>query len=598
MFNFIKGILNNLFPQHELAKLYYLFALMLLVGFLETLGLASIAPFLGIVTDPSLIDKHSLIHSVYSKFEFREPRNFIAFLGVIFLIMMILNSVINIILGWRINIFVQYTTARLSQERFKQYMFMPYTFYLDTHSSEISKNILNEVSRAVELVIYPLLIALSKFSVSILIAGMLILIDPILALTCFGTFFIYYLVIYNFLKKKVVILGSAISEDISLRFKIISESIAGIKHIKLENREEEYISLFKKPSESFAKHIVSNQLKATLPKGVIEILSYGLITSMIIYLSLEVPSAGKRVSLIALYGFSAYRLIPALHLAYESLIQARFNFSALEDLSSQLSKKHKNFDFKSDEDQLDFSSNVKLTDVSYCYPSSKINAVENISLEITPGSRIGIVGVSGSGKSTLVDVILGLLKISSGEIKVGTVKLSPENIISWQKQISYVPQDIFLFDGSIEQNIAFTFNTEPIERDRLARAIQLSMLTDFVSALPNKESTFIGERGVKISGGQRQRIGIARALYKRSNVIILDEATSAIDVINERKITQSFEELQAKHSIITITHRISVLKNCDIIYSMKEGKIISSGSFNYLWKNCPYFQNLSNLSQS
>jgi ABC-type bacteriocin/lantibiotic exporter with double-glycine peptidase domain len=191
---------------------------------------------------------------------------------------------------------------------------------------------------------------------------------------------------------------------------------------------------------------------------------------------------------------------------------------------------------------------------------------------------------------------VGLVESISGGISVGKVKLCPENIPHWQEYISYVPQNIFLFDGSIEQNIAFEFGSEIIDRERVAKAIQLSALTDFVSSLPNKTNTLIGERGVKLSGGQRQRIGIARALYKKSKIIIMDEATNAIDLFNESKIIQSLETLQDRPTIISITHRISVLKNCKVIYVMKEGRLVSSGSFEYLLKNCQDFGNLSNIS--
>jgi len=597
LFKFKTVFINNLFSGKDLIKVYYLFALIITVSILELFGLASIAPFLGLVTDPDLVNKHSLIHFVYSTLGFDAPKYFIAFLGSIFLVSMITSSILSVLLSWKINIFVQNTTARLSQALFRHYVFMPYSFHLDTHSSVISKNILNEVARAVELVVYPFLIALSKICLSIFITVLLILVDPILALLCCFTFSVYYLLTFGLLKNKVDILGKGIAKAISLRFKVVSESIAGIKELKLEGKEEEYISFFKKPSQDFAELIVSSQLRATLPKVVIEVLSFGLITIIIIYLSINVPSSGKRVSLIALYGFSAYRLIPALHIAYESLIQVRFNFSALENLSKQLYEKHKKHGVEVHKDEMDFSKIVKLTDVSYRYPGAKVNAVENISLEFGPADHIGLVGESGSGKSTLIDVLLGLLELSSGEMSLGKVKLCPENISRWQECISYVPQNIFLFDGSIEQNIAFEFGSERIDRERVSRAIQLSALTDFVSSLPNRESSLIGERGVKLSGGQRQRIGIARALYKKSNIIILDEATSAIDSVSESKVTQSLETLQDRPTIITITHRISVLKNCNVIYVMRDGQFISSGSFEYLLKNCQYFRNLSNLLQ-
>jgi len=599
--DFKKNVVDILFPGRELSKVYYLFALMLIVGILEVFGLASIAPFLGIVTEPELINRHSLIHSLYATLEFSEPKHLIAFLGAVFLVVMVMTSVLNIFLGWQINIFVQNTTARLSQALLRCYFSKSYSFFLETHSSIISKNVLSEVPRAVERVIYPFLIALSKISLSAFISALLLLVDPVLAFICFSTFSIYYLLVFRYFKKQVDAFGNAVAQAIALRFKIVSESIGGIREIKLESKEEEYISLFKQPSERFADLIVSSQLRATLPKAIIEALSYSLITLVIIYLSVNVPNSGARVSLIALYGFSAYRLIPAIHLAYENLVEVRFNFTALITLSKQLqearreidSKHHKNeVDVERNHTEIDASNVIRFTSVSYSYPTAQTKALDNVCLEFSPGTHIGLVGESGSGKSTLINILLGLLDRSSGEITVGNVELYPNNFGCWQGQIAYVPQSIFLFDGSIAQNISFELNSKSVDKERLSNVIYMSSLAEFVNSLPHGENTLIGEDGVKLSGGQKQRIGVARALYRRSKLIILDEATSSIDAVNELKVTNHIEALKHQPTIITVTHRLAILKNCSIIYTMKKGKIMSSGSYEDLIDNCQYFRSL------
>ena len=593
MFKDKRLLMNNLFPSSERRKIHHLFALMLLAGMLEVVGLVSIAPFLAIVTDPEMIFKHSYIHYVYSKLQFSRITYFIAFLGFSFLIIMILTSNLNVFLHWKINKFIQYSTARIAQDLFRKYLFMPYTFYLDIHSSEISKNILNEVARAIELVVYPFLIALTKFSVSVLIVIILFLVDPFVALTTFSIFSMYYLLAFKYLKKKIGIMGEATTTAISARYKVISESISGIKEIKLKRKEEECCTLFRAPSEDFAEYLVTRQLFAAVPKVLVEIVTYSLVTFIIVYLTLTEPNAGKRISIIALYGFAAYRLIPSLHAAYDCVTQIKFNFSSLESLSYRLSAMSKSVNVESCGEHMDFSKKVQLNNVSYCYANSKENAVENISFEFAPGSRIGLVGESGSGKSTLVDIILGLLEVQSGEINLGTVCLKPHNIDSWQERLSYVPQDIFLFDGTIEENIAFNLAAKSIDSERIEKVIQQSMLTEFINSLSEGKKTLVGERGVRISGGQKQRIGIARALYKNADLLILDEATSAIDSITERKVMHSLATLKNKPAIIMIAHRVSTVINCDLIYVLKKGRIISSGSFGYLSENCEYFRNLS-----
>ena len=566
---------------------------MLLSGTLETFGLISIAPFLGIVADPGLINKHSLINLVYTSLGFSEPQYFIAFLGTSFLFTIIFSSILTAVLLWRINRFVQNTTARLTQDLFRNYLFMPYSFFLATHTSEISKNILNEVSRAVELVIYPFLIAVAKSVVSVLIVLMLFFADPIIATASLLIFSGYYVLAFFYVQKRLGAIGEATTNTIATRYKIISEAISGIKEIKLTRKEEERSDSFKLPSEQLANYIVKSHLAAAVPKILIEIVTYSIVITIIVYLALTEANYGKRISIIALYGLAAYRLIPALHIVYNSFTQIKFNFGALVVLSDKLSTTSNPHNHERHLVKMDFPQTVKIDNVSYRYPDSKTNALENICFEFSQGSKIGLVGQSGAGKSTLVDVLLGLLDVKSGDIYLDNIRLTSQNLGSWQGNISYVPQDIFLLDGTIEQNIAFHLGQQFIDKEKLKTAIDQSALNEFINFLPAREKTFVGERGVRLSGGEKQRIGIARALYRNANLIVLDEATSALDSITQREITQSLNKLATKPAIITIAHRISTVRTCDIIFVLNNGRIVSKGSFEHLSKNCQYFQNLS-----
>jgi len=587
-------VINSIFPGTEKIKLWYLFIFMLITGVFEVFGLASIAPFLGIVADPDLVESNELINLAYSSMGFTGKNDFIIFIGLFFLVVIIITSTLNVFLNWKINSFVQYSTARLAQLLLNKYLCMPYTFFLNIHSSEISKNILNEVARAVELVIYPSLHALSKLVVTLFIVLLLFLVNPEIALTTFLVFSFFYLLIFKYLKKKIEIIGEAATAAISDRFKVISETIAGIKEIKLKRMEKQCCLLFKTPSENFAQYVITRHLFAEIPKALIEIVTFTLIILIIIYLMLAESDSGNRISIIALYGFAAYRLMPAVQLIFNNVTQIKFNFSSLKALSDRLVLMDGNANYVKNSVPLDFPNKVEIKELSYCYPGTKEKVLDKVSLAFNPGMKVGLVGESGSGKSTLVDIILGLLELQSGEIILGNVKLSAENTSTWQEYLSYVPQNIFLFDGTVEQNIAFSLGQDSIDKERIQTVISQSVLNEFINDLPDKENTLVGERGVRISGGQKQRIGIARALYKKSNLLILDEATSAIDSINERKIIDTITTLPDKPAVIMIAHRISTVRNCDIIYVLKKGKIIASGSYDYLLSNCDYFKNLSN----
>jgi len=589
----IKTIVNRLFPGDEKAKIYSLSALIILSGLLEAFGLISIAPFLGIAADPSLIDRSVILNFLYIELDFRDKNFFILLLGFVFLNIVIISSLFRVFLNKKINTFVQFSTARLSQVTLRNYLSFPYSFFLDQHSSEISKNILNEVARAVETVIYPFLHAAAKLVVTFFLVFVLFLADPLIAVTISLSFFSFYLFVFKFIRKKLESIGKSASASISDRYKIISETLSGIKEIKLRRMESQSCEIFKGPSENYAKHIVTSHFLGDVPKAVIEITTFTAIVLMIIYLIVVEDNSGDRVTMLTLYGFAAYRIMPAIQLVFANATQIKFNFSALNELACRLNSNDLNRLISFEDTSMPFPDQIDLDIASYNYPSASESVLSNIKINLRKGNKIGIVGESGSGKSTLIDIILGLLETDKGEIRLGNEKLCTENLLAWQKNLSYVPQDIFLFDGSIEQNIAFSLNSETIDSNKIDEVVEIAELHEYISSLPQKAKTMVGERGVRISGGQKQRIGIARALYKEAEFLIMDEATSALDSINEKKIFANINKISAKLSILIVAHRLSTVKDCDHIYVLNKGRIVAEGNYLELFNNSNHFRNLA-----
>jgi ABC-type bacteriocin/lantibiotic exporter with double-glycine peptidase domain len=283
---------------------------------------------------------------------------------------------------------------------------------------------------------------------------------------------------------------------------------------------------------------------------------------------------------IALFSFAGYRLMPGLQNIYGACTKLRFSNKSLYSINNDLKNlkfKSKNFKRKNN---LEFKKYIKLKNVNFSYPNCNRQTLKNINITIPIFSKIGIIGPTGSGKTTLIDIILGILDPSSGTLSVDSKIIYKNNKYLWQKIIGYVPQQIYLFDSSISQNISFGENPENINHKRVEEVAKIANIHNFIiKELPDKYNTRIGERGVRLSGGQRQRIGIARALYHKPSVLILDEATSALDDNTEQVVMEAMDNLEGKITIIVIAHRVETLKNCENIFLLEKGAIKKAGKY-------------------
>jgi len=579
----IQQKLKILFTESELKKLSLLFVGILLMAVLEVVGVASIAPFMAVISTPELIHENSYLFYTYQLFDINNDNEFIVLLGIAIIVMLLVSNSSQALITWKITYFTQMQQHRLTVRLLQQYLSQPYSFYLNRNTSELGKNILSEVNSGISGVVLQSLLVLSKVIVAIFIFGLLLLLDPIVALTATVILGGSYWIIFRLVKNKLHTIGTARTETTFQTFKTANEAMSGIKEIKLRNNEKEFVDRFIKPSREQAHYAAQNTLIASMPRYILEVIAFcGIIAITISIIATKTESSNEVIPIISLYAMAGYRLMPALQQIYSGLTAIKYSIPAFNILINDFSQPSTEILEQQDYSPITFDNTLQIKEINFSYQNTESSVIKNLNLEIAHNTTVGLVGATGSGKTTLVDILLGLLTPKTGTITVDGIQLNQKNISAWQKNLGYVPQTIYLTDDTVERNIAFAVSEEEIDKEQVKKAAEMANLDQFILTLPNQYQTIVGERGVRLSGGQRQRIGIARALYHNPTVLVLDEATSALDGITENAIMDAIHNLSHKKTIIMIAHRLSTVKECDVIHMMKGGEVIESGTYQHL----------------
>lgn len=592
--------INVIFTKSELRRILYLFFGMIFMGFFEVIGVTSIVPFIAVVVSPELISENSYLKEVYIFLNFQNEIDFIIFLGVAVILTLLVSNSYQVFMTWMITYFTKKQESRLSVRLLNNYLKQPYNFFLLRNTSDLGKNILSEVQAVTTGFVMQSLIVASKIIITLFIFVMLVIVDPYVALVASILLVGIYLIIYTIAKQKLYQIGLSSTKNNFQLYKAANESLSGIKDIKLQRTEEEFVRRFQLPSEKLANFSAQKTLIASLPRYFLEIIAFGGVIALIIsYVSLTDGVNSSIFPIISLYVMAGYRLMPAIQLIYSGFATIKFHLPAFELLvkefsNSTSSDSSQNHQIR--EARITFNEKLKISNLNFTYDGSEIPVLKDLDLEIYPNSTVGIVGTTGSGKTTLIDIILGLLNPISAKIYVDGLEVNDLNKPSWQSEIGYVPQSIYLIDDTIIANIAFAIPDDEISIEKVINAAKIAKLHDFIEELPEKYKTLVGDRGVRLSGGQRQRIGIARALYHDPKILVLDEATSSLDGITENVIMDTIKTLSHKKTIIMIAHRLSTVQECDIIHLMSNGKILNSGTFGYLMKHSGEFNEMAKNS--
>tara|TARA_A100001015_G_scaffold56896_1_gene62544 strand:+ start:5103 stop:6875 length:1773 start_codon:yes stop_codon:yes gene_type:complete len=576
-----------LLTTHERKRACLLLLLILVMALLDMIGVASILPFMAVLTNPSLVDTNLFLNFLFKTsaiFGVSNNQQFLFILGLLVFIMIVVSLLFKAITTYAMLRFMRMREYSIGKRLVEGYLNQPYSWFLDRNSAELGKNILSEVTQILANSIMPFMEIISKGTISIAIIILLITVDPKIALIVGFLFSGLYFFIFFFIRGYLKRIGKERLESNKSRFLVVSEAFGAAKEIKVSGLEKIYVNLFSNPAYTFARTTAVQGVIAQIPRYILETLAFGGILLIILYKMTQAGNFNSVIPIFSLYIFAGYRLMPAIQQIYASFTSLTFSAPALEKLYNDL-KNLKSINLNQNKEIIPLNKSINLKNINYNYPNTSRVSLKNINIDIPAKSIVGFVGSTGSGKTTLVDIILGLLEAQKGTLTVDGKVITEKNTRSWQRSIGYVPQYIYLKDDSIDANIAFGVSLENISKKAIERASKIANLHNFVvEELPKQYQTTIGERGVRLSGGQRQRIGIARALYHNPQVLILDEATSALDNETEKEVMDSVNNLRKDITIILIAHRLNTLRNCDTIFKLDKGQIVSRGTFDELIK--------------
>ncbi len=595
--NTIRRILDILTP-HERRRLWLVFAGVLASALLEVVGIASILPFLTLVANPDAIQSNSYLSWLFTEFGFSSDNRFMLFLGILTLGALTLSNTMRAVVTWGMLRFSWMRNHSLSRRLLENYMHRPYVFFLNENTARLGRNILSETGNVINGILIPGIEMIARAVVLLFIMVFLIAINPVLALVLAFSLGAVYGVIYLFMRRKLARIGKERMEANAMRFKTANEAFGGIKAIKLMGGEETFIKRYSIHSLQFSKHMATASVLSRVPHYALETVAYGGIILLVIYLLATQGDLGQVLPLAGLYMLAGYRMMPAMKQLFQGATKVRFNIAVLDTLyealrSGATTQAHCD-NSRNIIEPLSLKNRLELDSITFYYPGVESPVIPKLSLNVEAGSSIAFAGKTGAGKTTICDIILGLLSPSEGTIRVDGVELVPENMRQWQRNLGYVPQEIYLQDDTIASNIAFGSIEGKIDVDAVEQAARIANIHDFIiNKLPQGYDTLVGERGVRLSGGERQRIGIARALYHDPAVLVLDEATSALDGATEQAVFKAIENVAMVKTLIIIAHRLTTVRKCDVIYVIDDGSIVGQGTYNELMASSAKFQEMA-----
>lgn len=587
-----RKLLELLSPRERRAAALLL-GMVLVMALLDMIGVASVMPFIAVLSNPEVVETNAILAALQDLTGLDDTQDFLWFLGLAAFALLIVSLGFKALTTYVQSKYMLLAEYSLGRRFVESYLRQPYAWFLHRHSADLGKTILSEVTHVIHNGMIPLMNLIAQSAVALALFVLLLLADPVLALTIFGALGLAYLVIYSLMRGFLALIGRERVGANKQRFTAVNEAFAAIKEVKSGGLERYYLDRFSQPAEIYARHSASANIISQLPRFFMEAVAFGGLMLVILALMAREGQFVSALPIIALYAFAGYRLMPALQLVYSGFTQLRFVGPALDVVHEDL-RGLRDAPAVPEGDSgsvIRLDQKIELSNVQFAYPETPLSALHGINLEIPARTTVGFVGPTGSGKTTLADVILGLLEPQQGTTAVDGQALTAENRRDWQRSIGYVPQQIHLSDDSVAANIAFGVEPNAVDFEAVVRAAKIASLHEFVgNELPQKYDTVIGEQGVRLSGGQRQRIGIARALYRDPSVLILDEATSALDSLTEQAVIEAVNELRNDITIILIAHRLSTVRFCDEILMLDRGEVIAQGTYAELIRDSDRFR--------
>lgn len=575
----LKQLLSHIDGSRRI-QLFGLLFLMLASGFSELISLSSVIPFLAALTDPDRLFKINLIKTIALRSGIDTANQLIIPTICLFAFAAILSATIRLLNYWYNAKIAAVIGSDLGHKVFQRTLHQPYRIHINRNSSDVLTAIANQIDITTFVVTAALQMATSFFVV-IGILLVLILVNLKVALITAGLFLFFYLNL-GFLSRKRLSRNSS-RENVFKRsqIKTLQEGLGAIREILLDGTQKIYLKNFNNSDRPMRQFRAESEFLALFPRFSLEAFGLLVISFFALIFTLNGKETIEVISLIGVLALGAQRLLPAMQLFYSSWAQIRGYSAAIKNILELLSQEVEHSYLNQRVKPFIFKKNIVISNLEFSYNSSEKKIIKKMNLEINKGERIGIIGETGSGKSTLLDILMGLLEPSKGSIFVDKRNIydkeNPDFLYRWRSSISHVPQDIYLTDNTIAENIAFGIEKDLIDFNKVKSAAEKAQISQYINSLPRGYTTLVGERGVKLSGGQKQRIGIARALYKNADVLFLDEASSALDTNTEANLLNSIGKISRDITIIMIAHRLTTVARCDRIISLKDGIIEREG---------------------
>jgi len=552
---------------------------MILAALAEVLSIGAVIPFLAVLTSADKLIQQEEIQPIIYLFRLTEASELILMFTVVFSAAAIFAALTRLLLLYLSTRLSFAMGADLSINIYRRTLYQPYSVHVLRNSSQVINGVINQANGVVHNSVMPILTLISSLVILSAVLIALLIVNPTIALTVFLGFGSLYWVVILKTKRRVLENSDKIARESSAIVKALQEGLGGIRDVLIDGSQEAYCKLYRRADQSLRRAQGRNLFIAQSPRYAMEGLGMVSIASVAYLMAREPGEIAAVIPTLGALALGAQRMLPVLQQAFAAWSNMRGDLASLRDVLNLVEQPLPRYYEARQKDNLILLNEITLSSISFRYSEDADWILRDINLIIPKGITLGVIGQTGSGKSTLTDVIMGLLSPSEGQLRIDGKLITTSNSHEWMSCIAHVPQTIFLPDSTVEENIAFGVEPDLIDFNRVRLAAQQASLSETIESWPMRYQTMVGERGVRLSGGQRQRIGIARALYKRSQLIVLDEATSALDDNTEREIMEAIGNLSEGVTVIMVAHRISSLSRCDQIIEVENGALKRIGTY-------------------
>jgi ATP-binding cassette subfamily B protein len=570
-----------------------LMGLMLVSAFAEVVSLGAVLPFLGILTAPDLVFNHPIVADVVLDWGITSADQLVLPLTVAFAAAALIAGAIRILLLWASTRLAFASGADLSIEVYRRTLYQPYRVHVARNSSEVISGITNKVNGVTFGVLLQLLILVSSTVLLVAIMLALLAIDPMVASAAAVGFGASYALITWMSRRRLHRNSQRIAFEQTQVVKALQEGLGGIRDMLLDGTQPVYCDIYRQADHPLRRAQGNNVFIGGSPRYVMEALGMVLIAALAYALSRQVGGIATALPVLGALALGAQRLLPALQQIYSAWASIAGNHASLADTIALLDQPLPAELLQPAPAPLPFQDAIRFDAVRFRYTGDGPWVLDGLNLTIPKGARVGFVGSTGSGKSTTLDLLMGLLTPTEGELLVDGQPISGNRLRAWQRSIAHVPQSIYLADSTLAENIAFGVPRNDIDLDRVQQAARQAQIADFIESSPEGYQAYVGERGIRLSGGQRQRIGIARALYKQASVLVFDEATSALDNATEQSVMDAIEGLSSDLTILIVAHRLTTVRRCDTIVELEHGQVVAQGTYEQLLERSPSFRSMA-----